>query len=59
MLHTVGLVVGRLADITPLTGLLPFDSELGEGVVGTGCAGDSEEGDDYGLHVDNYRVLLL
>jgi hypothetical protein len=49
--HTVGLVVGSLADVGPQTGLLALDDELGEGVVGAGRAGDSEEDGDDGLHV--------
>jgi hypothetical protein len=50
------LIVRRLADVVPLTGLCASNNELREGVMGAGRAGDSEEGGESVLHLDRARI---
>lgn len=40
----VGLVIRCFADVRPETGFRTADDEFGECVVGSGCAGEGEEG---------------
>jgi len=52
---TIRLIVRRLTNILPQSSLFRSDNEFRERVVRAGRAGESDEGDEEGLHVVDCR----